>query len=121
MRKKAYLVGEFSRFALVGIAATLVHLTIVWSVIRAGLAPPFLANLIAFLIAFVVSFSGHYYWTFKTRLPRHHAAARFFLIAVTGFAFNSFVLILIVRQDWMAPEWAAVISTLFVPAITFGC
>jgi putative flippase GtrA len=119
MSKKANLIREIVRFILVGILATLVHITVVWSIIRADMALPLLANLIAFLIAFFISFLGHFYWTFNSQLPRNYAAARFFLIAAVGFFINSFVLFLLLQQSWIASEWAAVTSTLFVPIVTF--
>ena len=51
--------------------------------------PPLAANLVGWLIAFVVSFSGHYRLTFRhSRTPWTVAARRFFLISAIGFVIN---------------------------------
>ena len=111
--------GFAGRFGLVGLAATLVHLCFVWTLIRLDLAPPLLANLIAFCVAFGVSFTGHYHWSFQSRMPRRRAAARFGLIALAGFLTGTVVLAGLIRAGVLPPEWAAAIATLVVPAVTF--
>jgi putative flippase GtrA len=80
---------RIGRFVVVGCAAAAVHWTgVVWLVSQWGLQPA-LANVPAWLMAFVVSFVGHHRWTFGDRgAAMGQAAARFLLVSATGFAIN---------------------------------
>ena len=52
-------------------------------------APPLVANLIGWLVAFAVSFIGHYRLTFRhSRIPWTIAIRRFFLVSAAGFLVN---------------------------------
>ncbi len=76
-------------FIVVGCAAAAVHWSVATaSVALAGLAP-LQANVLGWLVAFVVSFSGHHFLSFRghgNALER--AALRFFAISAGGFAVN---------------------------------
>ncbi|GAA0777239.1 hypothetical protein GCM10009108_12610 [Castellaniella ginsengisoli] len=53
-----------------------------------GLAP-LAANVVGWLVAFGVSFAGHYRLTFRHQhAPLVRAASRFFLVSALGFAVN---------------------------------
>jgi putative flippase GtrA len=54
-----------SRFGLVGITATAVHMLAVSVLLSETQLPTLLANACAFLVAFCVSFAGNYVWTFQ--------------------------------------------------------
>ncbi len=77
------------RFALVGGAAAATHLLAVAAWVRlAGLAP-LAANVLAFLVAFVVSYQGHAWLTFAESGARGApVAARYFAVACLSFAVN---------------------------------
>lgn len=107
------------RFGLTGVGATLVHITVVWLLITQGELPPMLANFLAFCSAFVVSFCGNYFWTFSTAKDPWRALRRFFLIAVFGFLLNSALLLLIISNGWLKPEFAAVASAALVPVLSY--
>ena len=54
-----------------------------------ALPPPIFANILGWLVAFVVSFTGHYQLTFRHQhAPIWQAARRFFLVSALGFAIN---------------------------------
>lgn len=54
------------RFGIVGIIATLVHIFSAWILLdNLQINNAIIVNTIAFLIAFIFSFLGHYFWTFK--------------------------------------------------------
>lgn len=112
-------IGQISRFGVVGIVATLLHMVVVWTLIQTTALHPLLANLIAFGVAFGLSFAGHYFWTFASDLIWHQAALRFFLIAVSGFLLNTIILVGLIRAEWIDAQWAAVISTAIVPVFTY--
>lgn len=112
-----------SRFAIVGLAATAVHAAVALLLALPDILAPLIANTVAFLTAFGVSFAGHHFWSFpqtaagqsrwRARLPR------FFLLAVAGFAANSGVL-----AAWLAftpwPKGLGILLAIcIIPAVTF--
>ncbi|HAA46080.1 MAG: GtrA-like protein [Halomonas sp. 54_146] len=113
------LVGEagmLARFGGVGVIATLVHLSvaavafIVWPTIS-----PFLANLMAFIVAFQISFWGHRRFTFR----KDGRAYRFFLLALGGFALNNGVLAALLIASSVDGIFAIVIATFTVPLLMY--
>lgn len=108
-----------SRFALVGVVATSIHIGVVWILISQFMVAPFLANLIAFLTAFVFSFTGQYIWTFRSDRHWLSALARFFFIASSAFAVNNIVLISLLRSELMNSSLAAVLAVFVIPLFTY--
>ncbi|MEX0969797.1 MAG: GtrA family protein [Paracoccaceae bacterium] len=113
------MLGQIIRFGLVGGLATLVHMLVGVSLIGTGMAP-LLANLCAFLVAFGVSFIGHYGFSFPQKTASLSSAfKRFILVAIGGFLINESLLALYV---WAAIGPAAlglILSTGFAAAATF--
>lgn len=116
MKRLTAELGTLLRFGGVGGVATLVHLGV------AGLAfwawpaiSPFLANLVAFLVAFQVSFWGHRHFTFK----RMGHGARFFLLALGGFALNNGVLGTLLAATAIDGFVAIVMATFSVPLLMY--
>ena len=107
------------RFGLVGMAATLTHAGVVTLLIETTALDPRIANAIAFGIAFMVSFNGHFHWTFPREAPARQAMRRFFLIALLGLAMNTLLLSVLLSEAVMPETIAALISILAVPATTF--
>lgn len=105
-----------ARFGGVGVLATLVHLSVAalcfqfWPAIS-----PFLANLVAFLVAFQVSFWGHRHYTFR-RDGRLH---RFFALALGGFALNNGVLATLLALTPLPGFTAIVFATFAVPLLVY--
>ncbi|MEJ2613018.1 MAG: GtrA family protein [Candidatus Thiodiazotropha sp.] len=108
-----------SRFGLVGIFATAVHITIVWLVLTQTGLTPILANTLAFTIAFGISFLGNYVWTFRSPGSPRRAMFRFFLISVSAFSANTLMLSFLVQGGWFPPVVSAIISASVVPVISF--
>jgi putative flippase GtrA len=107
------------RFAIIGVLATIVHIAIVWVLIaHAGLFP-IVANLLAFLVAFILSFSGHYYWTFYSRSDRMQALRRFFVISGSAFVLNNIVLTGLLSIEIITTVMAAIYAAFLIPAFTF--
>ena len=110
------------RFAIVGVGATMTHATVAAGLFQIGILSAFQANIAGFLAAFVVSFTGHYTWSFGHMRQGGgigRSMRRFFVIAVSGFALNAFVLTL-----WLnLTPWPDLVGLLFsiaiVPALSF--
>lgn len=108
-----------ARFGLVGIVATAVHIMVVWLLLRETGIAPILANTLAFLIAFGISFAGNYLWTFRSPGNPRRAMVRFFVIAATAFAANTLALVLLLHKGWFLPVVSAIFSASAVPLISF--
>ena len=77
------------RFIAIGCSAAAVHFAVVYALVETHWLPPLWANVIGWLVAFGVSFSGHLLWTFAHHAARwHQALPRFFAISAVGFAVN---------------------------------
>ena len=107
------------RFGLVGLLATVVHIAIVWVLLALTNIVPVLANTLAFMVAFCISFVGNYLWTFRSPGSPRRAIFRFFVIAASAFIVNTLVLAFLVRQDWFSPVVSAILSASLVPVISF--
>lgn len=108
-----------ARFGVIGITATALHIGMVWTLVTHTGLPVLLANLVAFLCAFVLSFTGNYIWTFSAPGSPGQAMRRFFLISLIAFLANSTLLAAILASGWLSPRLAAVASASIVPGITF--
>lgn len=76
-------------FVGVGAAATLVHFGSVVALVSLADWRPLGANVVAWCIAFVVSFSGHWRLSFGAQqAPLRRAAVRFVAVSAAGFGVN---------------------------------
>jgi putative flippase GtrA len=93
-------------FIAVGCSAAAVHLLSVMFLVEQLAWNPLVANVVAWLVAFCVSFAGHWHLTFPhSGAPLARAALRFFAISLTGFAINEAmyaVLLHIAGTRWYA-------------------
>lgn len=108
-----------ARFGVVGITATTLHIGVVWILIAYSTLPALVANLIAFICAFGLSFTGNYIWTFSAPGSPGRAMRRFFLISMVAFMANSTLLLTLLTGGWLSPLRAAVASAAIVPGISF--
>lgn len=83
------IIRQFGWFVAVGCTAAATHWVVaVFTVSFLGYAP-LIANVVGWLVAFCVSFMGHYRLTFRQqRAPLFKAARRFFTVSALGFCVN---------------------------------
>ncbi|KHN65832.1 polysaccharide biosynthesis protein GtrA [Acinetobacter calcoaceticus] len=85
---------QLARFTTTGAAAALTHYSIVILLFKRNIALHY-ANLIAFLLAYWVSYFGHRIFTFKAQHISHRQTLpKFTLVAGLGFLFNESFLLL---------------------------
>ena len=102
------------RFVLVGGSAASAHLLIVWAAVQGAQWPPLVANVLAFLLAFWVSYGGHFLLTFADAGAAHRQALpRFFIVACSAFVVNE--LLYLAALHWL--DWHYLISLLAVLVI----
>lgn len=98
---------QLLQFVLVGGTAAVTHLAVVWLVVGATGMAPLAANVLAFLVAFVVSYNGHALLTFSTAQARGWGVvARFFAVACLSFVVNELLYAAALR--WL--PWHYVLS-----------
>lgn len=85
---------QFLKFCLVGGAAALTHYVVLIMLLQHTHIPLAYGNLIAFIVAFWVSYFGHRIITFNAKHILHQQALpRFMLVACFGFIFNEVFLL----------------------------
>ncbi|MGZ0657578.1 GtrA family protein [Coraliomargarita sp. W4R72] len=113
------LIFQMIRFGAVGLIASALHYMMAVAMIGFDVWPLW-ANFFAFVIAFHVSFFGHFYWTFAhVQAFRCSVALRFFCVAVLGFCFNESLYYCFLRWTDIRPQWSLLFVLLFVAALTF--
>jgi putative flippase GtrA len=112
--------AEMARFGSVGLAATAVHAGVYAGLVALAAVPPQLSNLVAFAVAFAVSFLGHHHFTFRgQRRSAAGAAVRFFVVALAGYALNA-GFVALTTEKLGQPPLVAVLFMLFVtPVVTY--
>ena len=99
------------RFIAVGASAAATHLLVVWTLVQGLHWPPLGANVAAFLLAFWVSYGGHFVLTFANVGAAHRQALpRFFVVACGGFVANELLYLLALR--WLG--WHYLVSLMAV-------
>lgn len=108
-----------SRFGLVGLLSTAVHIAIFWALLTITDITPILANTLAFLTAFNISFGAHYLWTFRSPGSPGRAIFRFFVIAISAFLANTLLLAFLIYKNYFPPVTSAIISASAVSVASF--
>ena len=76
-------------FVAVGCTAAAVHFGVVVGLVSGLGLQPLVANILGWLVAFVVSFLGQWQLTFRAHgAPWLRALRRFFVLSLTGFVIN---------------------------------
>lgn len=106
-------------FTGIGITSTLVHLTVVVGLVTCGLAP-LIANIIAFLIAFNISFFGHRRLTFaQLQDNKQLQPLPFLLVAITAGILNEYMYYLLLHYTHLNYLVALILVVSLVAVFTF--
>lgn len=108
-----------SKFAVVGLAATAVHVGVVWLLMGLFSQPPYLANALAFLTAFGFSYLGHCHWSFRAQERQGNSFRRFFLIASSAFLLNNILLTYMLEKAYFSELVSVIIAVFIIPLYTF--
>ena len=118
---------QYLRFGSVGLAATGTHAAVFVIAIDLLALPPLVANSVAFACAVIVSFIGHFHWTFRdetvgkrqSTVASRRAFARFAVVAMTGFALTSAVVYAVIDVAGLSYLVALVFMVSVVPIVVF--
>lgn len=125
-RSLGLLCRQLLRFAVVGGMATVTHMAIFAAVMELRLLPAMLANTVAFLVAVLVSFLGHFSWTYRENTRHlqlsaaHGELLRFFVTALIGFGLNSLVVWVSIELLRLHYVYALVPMATAVPLVVFA-
>lgn len=119
LKRFRYEIPFLSRFAFVGIVASAIHVVCAWLFLEKYNIPVLWANFYSFLIAFLFSFSGHYFFTFLVKKNWLSVIVKFFLISFTAFFINNTTLIYILSLNLINEFFSIMISMLVIPLATY--
>ena len=108
------------RFFIIGIAATLLHISVALGAIRIFEWPVFPANLVAFLAGFTLAFIGHYHYTFRAAADYRRALRRYFIISGTAFAVNNMLLLTLVKSGALGDIVSVILAAAVIPLISYA-
>jgi putative flippase GtrA len=89
-------------FVLVGGVAAGVHLLVVMLAVELCQVPPAYANVIAFAVAFLVSYAGHRRYTFGAGLGMGDSLGKWLAVSISGFLLNQTLYVTALR---LFPAW----------------
>ncbi|MBS0445666.1 MAG: GtrA family protein [Proteobacteria bacterium] len=100
-------------FIVVGCLAAAVHFGVVVALVHGLDLAPLVANVAGWLVAFVVSFSGHFHLTFRAlRAPLLRSAWRFFMVSALGFLANEAAYAVLLR--WTGLNYALTLAIVLI-------
>ena len=111
---------QLLQFVLVGGSAAATHLAVVALRVSQLNMPPLGANVLAFLVAFVVSYNGHALLTFSAAQAKGWSVvARFFAVACLAFVANEVLYYIALHQWHLHYLWSLFAVLLIVAVVTF--
>jgi putative flippase GtrA len=107
-------------FIGVGCAAALVHLGVVILLVSGRGQAPLVANVTGWLVAFIVSFTGHWLLTFRSlQAPLWRAVRRFFGVSMTGFGVNELAYAALLNWTALRYDWLLAAVLVAVAVMTY--
>ncbi len=107
-------------FCMVGLAAACVHYLTVVALVEQFSLLPLVANIVAFLVAFNISYLGHRLFTFANATMRHPIAMRrWFLVASINFIANETLYYILMQNFHLDYSIALIIVLSVLPIISF--
>ena len=110
--------ARVGRFALVGFAATAIHLSVAMLLEHVSPLPVIVIHVLAYLTAFSVSFIGHYIYTFKSSRQWTLALMRFLAVSLAVLCLSSLVA-KVCTAAGLAGVISLLVAALSVPALTY--
>lgn len=115
----AEMFGQLMRFGVIGVLAAITHYCIAIFLTSNDIAAGW-ANLVAFVIAFWVSYFGHRYFSFDVGDVSHQQTLpRFILVAVFGFILNESLLLLMLHFTKISIELGLPFIIIVTAVFTF--
>ncbi len=110
---------QLCRFGIVGVSAAAVNFLMVVIIVENAQWDPLLANIVAFLLAFIVSYIGHRFWTFNHKTHKKSSLTKFLIVAVNSFICNEGLFAILLHTTSVHYTTALIITIFVVAIITF--
>jgi putative flippase GtrA len=117
---------QYGRFGTVGVTATTVHVAAFVALIEVVEFAPLIANVLAFGLAVLVSFFGHWRWTFRPTdgeaaalKPASRMLSKFVVVALIGLLLNSLVVYAVTDTFALPYAYAVLLMVSIVPLTIF--
>jgi len=113
------LIRHAFRFGIVGVLAMATHYVLVILLVTFSITP-LIANVLAFIGAFQISYWGHSSWSFSDlSASRKDSFRRFVIISVSGFLINELLFFLFLKFTNIPYQISLLIVLPFVAGLTF--
>jgi putative flippase GtrA len=113
------LLAQLFRFGMVGLTAAAIHFCTVVLLVQNGFYAPLVANVIAFLISFQMSYWGHRLWTFSDTVTLHREAySKLIMVQVLNLAASESLFYLFLSMH-LPYQVALLIVLSILPLCTF--
>jgi len=111
---------EVTRFSVVGLGATLIHIVVALGLQRLLDLAPLLANFLAYASAVSLSYMGNALWTFKGQGRGTPTALRFLAVSLLGLALNQGIVYVTLNVLGWPFDGALAVVVMVVPVTIFG-
>ncbi|MGA8170892.1 MAG: GtrA family protein [Methylocystis sp.] len=110
---------QLSKYALVGVAASLAHYSMLIGLVELGAWRPVPATLVGYVVGGVVSYRLNRRHTFGADRPHAEASWRFALVALLGFCLTYALMSLFVNRLGAPYPPAQIVTTVMVMFVSF--
>lgn len=110
---------QLVKFGIVGVTSASVNYIVVIALVEITRLTPLVANIFGYLIGFLVSFSGHKYWTFSSHSTSASSLPKFLVVSAAGFLANENLFYLFLNYLYLDYKIALLLVLLIVPPFTF--
>lgn len=109
------------KFGVVGVTAAATNFFVLMVLVEKVHIEPLIGNVLAFIVAFQVSFHGHKFWTFADQAANHvKAMAKFFIISlVVNLALNEGLFAMFYKGLHLHYLLAILFTLMIIPPISF--
>lgn len=115
----SFSVAEIMRFLVTGVLATLTHAAVGYALTSStGMAGP-IANVCGFLLAWWISFIGHFYFSFRGHGQGWAAARRFVVYSAMIFAMAHSLTVFVSTNKVLNDDFVPIIGAVLTPAVSF--
>ena len=111
---------DVCRFIIVGGLATFVHYIVALTVYGGFNVPPLWANFIAFIIAFNVTYFGHYFWVFESDNAHRSSLPKSLTVSLIGLALSQIIVWGLTERLAFPFHLTLIIAVTLVPMVTFS-
>ncbi len=112
------LLKQIFAFGCVGVTATAVHYGVALFFVDLVNISVFIANILGYCSAVLISLFGHSIFTYKKKV-NNHIARRFVIVSLSTLAVSEGILLILEFQLKLSHEVALAIVVLSIPIVTF--